>query len=294
MAVNKHSKLLTLILSFEDGPFRKIQEEGQDFTFLQGASEDSIVIRYVGKSSKLSLRYKILFKIRRWQYALLDFSQYWPIGALLRLLANSRFGDRAVRGIPKLQLEKSEPTTTEVMVPGKPGSKIITNSPEDWSLIGLKTLLAFKYVLEKYDFEYLFRTNTSSYLDTQGLLGFLEGKPKTSFYGGVVGKVFGNSEFASGAGILLSRDVVERICERADDWKHGLVDDIAIADLVARFTNPRVPLVALPRLDLPTLETAMATDKEVIGSNFHFRCKSESAQETIEIMQQIHKVKTNT
>ena len=109
-----------------------------------------------------------------------------------------------------------------------------------------------------------------------------------------MGKVFGNSEFASGAGILLSRDVVERICERADDWKHGLVDDIAIADLVARFTNPRVPLVPLPRLDLPTLESAMATDKEVIGSNFHFRCKSESAQETIEIMQQIHKVKTNT
>lgn len=294
MAVKKHSKLLTLILSFEDGPFRKIQEEGQDATFLQGASEDSIVIRYVGKSSKLSLRYKILFKIRRWQYALLDFSQYWPIGALLRLLANSRFGDRAVRGIPRIQQEKSEPTTTEVMVPGKPGSKIITNSPEDWSLIGLKTLLAFKHVLENYDFEYLFRTNTSSYLDTAGLLDFLEGKPKTSVYGGVVGKVFGISEFASGAGILLSRDVVERIVSRSKEWKHGLVDDIAVADLVAGFENPRVPLMSLPRLDLPTLNSARATDPEMIRTNFHFRCKSESAQETIEIMQQIHKVKTKT
>ena len=109
-----------------------------------------------------------------------------------------------------------------------------------------------------------------------------------------MGKVFGNSEFASGAGILLSRDVVERICERADDWKHGLVDDIAIADLVASFTSPRVPLVPLPRLDLPTLETAMATDKEIIGSNFHFRCKSNSAQETIDIMQYVHKIKTAT
>jgi hypothetical protein len=292
--LRKRTKLLTLILSYEDGVFLRIQEEGQDTTFVSTASKDSLIIRYVGKPKKLSLKYTIIFKLRRWQYALLDYSQYWPIGPLLRMLANLRFADKAIMAIPNLQAETKEPETLEITVSGKKGSKIITNSPEDWSLIGLKTIMAFKHVLENYDFEYLFRTNTSSYLDTDGLLDFLEGKPKTSLYGGVAGKVFGNSEFASGAGILLSRDVVERIVSRSEDWKHGLVDDIAVADLVAGFENPRVSLMPLPRLDLPTLEFARATDTETIRANFHFRCKSSSAQETIDIMHFVHKIKTGT
>lgn len=292
--MRKRTQLLTLILSYDDGAFLRIQEEGQDTTFISAASKDSLIMRYVGKPKKLSLKYTIIFKIRSWQYALLDYSQYWPIGSLLRMLANLRFADKAVMAIPSLQLETKEPEANEITVSGKPGSKIITNSPEDWSLIGLKTIMAFKHVLENYDFDYLFRTNTSSYLDTGGLLDFLEGKPKASVYGGVVGKVFGNSEFASGAGILLSRDVVEKIVSKSKDWKHGLVDDIAIADLVAGFENPRVPLMPLPRLDLPTLELARATDPETIRANFHFRCKSNSAQETIDIMHFIHKIKTGT
>jgi hypothetical protein len=283
-----------LILSYEDGAFLRIQQQGQDTTFISAASKDSLIIRYVGKPKKLSLKYTIIFKIRRWQYALVDYSQYWPIGTLLRLLANLRFADKAIMAIPNLQPETKEPEAIETTVLGKSGSKIITNSPEDWSLIGLKTIMAFKHVLENYDFEYLFRTNTSSYLDTAGLLDFLKGKPKASVYGGVVGKVFGNLEFASGAGILLSRDVVKRIVSRSKDWKHGLVDDIAIADLVAGFENPRVPLMPLPRLDLPTLISARATDPELIRTNFHFRCKSNSAQETIDIMQYVHKIKTAT
>lgn len=290
----KTTKLLTLVLSYEDGPFLTIQEEGQDPTFISASSKDSLIIRYVGKPKQLPFFYAIIFKIRRWQYLLVDYSRYWPIGTLIRLLANLRFADKAIRAIPSLQTEERVPDTIEVTVSGKPASKIITNSPEDWSLIGLKTIMAFKHVLENYDFEYLFRTNTSSYLDTKGLLDFLEGKRKKSLYGGVVGKVFGKSEFASGAGILLSRDVVERIVAKSDDWKHGLVDDIAIADLVSRFQGPTVPLSPLPRLDLPTLDFARTTDPETIRANFHFRCKSNSAQETIEIMHYVHKIKTGT
>ena len=239
----------------------------------------------------LPFRYKIIFAIRRWQYALLNYSNIWFVGRILKNFSDSRFADRAIGKIPLLHKDKSYSETSVTTTGNDSSKKIITHSPEDWSLIGLKTILAFKYVLKNYDFDFLFRTNTSSYLDVETLFKFLEGKSPTSVYRGVIGRVFGDTEFASGAGILLSRDVVERICERENDWKHGLVDDIAIAELISQLRNPTVPLMPLPRMDLASLDEAVSADPESIKENFHFRCKTDSPDETIKIMKYIHKVK---
>jgi hypothetical protein len=173
-------------------------------------------------------------------------------------------------------------------------STLIVDTPEDWSLIGLKTLKALRFTLDNYEFDYLFRTNTSSYVDVKSLLTHIQSFPKSSVYAGLIGKVFGSQEFASGAGILLSRDVVERVCVEGEKWDHGLVDDIALGKLIDGFSNPRVGITPLPRLDLPTLEIAEQTDNSVIRSNFHFRCKSNSATETVEIMKYVHEVKTTS
>jgi hypothetical protein len=284
-------KLLTLILSFDEGHHKEIQTKGQDATFINEAIQASKVFRYVGRSFKLPTKYKVIFVIRRWQYALLDYSKYPLIGFLLRLFVNSRFADRAIRSIPKFSGAPTNAACIEVKNANEPVPKLITESPEDWSLIGLKTILAFKYVLDNYEFDYLFRTNTSSYLDVPTLLDFLAMKPRKNMYAGVIGTVFGNTRFASGAGILLSRDIVQRISDNSDLWKHGLVDDVAIADLVANFQDPSVIVSELPRLDFASLAEAKSTDAEIIRDNFHFRCKTGSAAETIGIMKHIHAVK---
>jgi hypothetical protein len=287
-------KLLVLILSFEEGAHSEVQARGQDATFMEDAALNARVLRYVGKDTALPLKYRLIFLVRRWQYALLDFSNYWPVGFIARLLANSRFADAAIRSIPYLNSTQSLQLSTEVKEPGKTAGKIVTETPEDWSLIGLKTIIAFKHVLKNYEFDYLFRTNTSSYLDVPSLLKFLEKEPNKNLYAGVIGKVFGTSRFASGAGILLSRDVIERICESESGWKHGLVDDIAIADLVSGFRAPTVEVSSLPRVDFATLDEAESADPELIRENFHFRCKSSSVEETVGIMHHIHKVKNST
>jgi hypothetical protein len=284
-------KLLTLILSFDDGPHGQIQREGQNPTFVSSAPPGTLVMRYVGRAMDTPFPSKAIFALRKWQYALLDHSKFWPIGSILRFAANFRFLDRVILSIQN-QNQNESVKEVSLVVEGSPVIKtIITPSPEDWSLIGLKTIIAFKHVLKNYEFDYLFRTNTSSYVDTQKLLGFLESQPKSSLYGGVIGTVFEDTKFASGAGILLSRDVVERICEREHEWKHGYVDDVALAEVVSKLNEPQVPLVALPRVDLPTYEAAVQIDPEIIKSNFHFRCKSDSPEETIKIMHHIHKVK---
>ena len=286
-------KLLTLILSYDEGHHKEIQTKGQDATFITEAIQASKVFRYVGRSFKLPTKYKVIFVIRRWQYALLDYSKYPFIGFLLRLFVNSRFADQATRSIPKFSGASSNKECIEVKNVNEPVPKLITESPEDWSLIGLKTILAFKYLLDNYEFDYLFRTNTSSYLDVPNLLDYLEKKPRKNIYAGVIGTTFGKTRFASGAGILLSRDIVQRISDNSDLWKHGLVDDVAIADLVATFQDPSVNVSELPRLDFASLEEAKSTDAEIIRENFHFRCKTSSAAETIGIMKHIYAVKNS-
>lgn len=286
-------KLLTLILSYDEGHHKAIQTQGQDATFIKEAIQASKVFRYVGRSFKLPIKYKIIFAIRRWQYALLDYSNNRFIAVLLRLIVNSRFADREIRSIPKFSGASPNQECTEVKNENEPVTKLITESPEDWSLIGLKTILAFKYLLENYEFDYIFRTNTSSYLDVSTLLDYLAKKPRKSMYAGVIGTVFGNTRFASGAGILLSRDLVQRISDNSGLWKHGLVDDVAIAELISSFQDPSVILSELPRLDFASLEEAKSTNVDIIKGNFHFRCKTNSADETIDIMKYIYEVKNS-
>jgi hypothetical protein len=284
-------KLLTLILSYDEGHHKEIQTKGQDATFIKEAIQTSKVFRYVGRSFKLPIKYKLIFAIRRVQYALLDYSKYSFIGAMLRLIVNSRFADRAIRSIPKFSGASTNVDCIEVKNINEPVPKLVTESPEDWSLIGLKTILAFRYLLDNYEFDYVFRTNTSSYLDVPTLLEYLAMKPRKNMYAGVIGNVFVNTRFASGAGILLSRDLVRRISDNSELWKHGLVDDVAIAELIASFQDPSVILSELPRLDFASLEEAKSTKAEIIKSNFHFRCKTDSADETIDIMKYIYEVK---
>jgi hypothetical protein len=284
--------LLTLILSFDEGHHSEIQSKGQDVTFIRQAIQNSKVFRYVGRTFKLPIRYKAIFLVRRLQYSLLDYSKYSPIAAVLRLIVNSRFADSAIRSIPKFSGASPEKECTEVHLENELVPKLVTECPEDWSLIGLKTILAFKYLLKNVEFDYLFRTNTSSYLDVPALLDYIATKPRENLYAGVVGTVFEKNRFASGAGILLSRDLVQRICDSSELWKHGLVDDVAIAELIGNLQGLPVELTELPRLDFTSLGDAKSTDPEVIKSHFHFRCKTDSAQETIDIMKHIYKVKS--
>jgi hypothetical protein len=286
-------KLLTLILSFDEGHHREIQSRGQDATFIREAIQNSKVFRYVGRKFKLPIKYKAIFLIRRLQYALLDYSKCSPIAAVLRLIVNSRFADSAIRSIPQYSAASSQEECTEVHLDNELVPKLVTESPEDWSLIGLKTVLAFKYLLANVEFDYLFRTNSSSYLDVPALLDYIVTKPRENLYAGVVGTVFEKNRFASGAGILLSRDLVQRICDSSELWKHGLVDDVAIAELIGNLQGLPVELTELPRLDLPSLVAAKSIDPELIKSHFHFRCKTDSAQETIDIMKHIYEVKSS-
>ena len=154
--------------------------------------------------------------------------------------------------------------------------KIIINYPEGFNNIGYKTIRAFEILLQNNNFDYIFRTNSSSYVDINNLLDYLDDKPLDNFYHGVMGR-HNDINFASGCGYFLSKDVVEKVVENKNKWNHQIIDDVAIAYLLGDIGIYPTPA---PRLDIDSVIgddfylMGRKLDKNLIGKNFHFRCKT--------------------
>ncbi len=133
-----------------------------------------------------------------------------------------------------------------------------------------KTILSMEAILPRLDeFDYVLRTNLSSFYYFPKLLEFLKTAPQTNFYCGV--DYYG--WFASGAGFILSPDLVKLLVEN----KSHFLDNMASFDdvLIGHFLRPRgVPIVPADRVDLTSIERWNSHDKN-FADHFHFRVKND-------------------
>lgn len=151
-------------------------------------------------------------------------------------------------------------------------SRILTLPvPEKFENIYTKTLVAFNWILENQEFDYVIRTNTSTYFETTKVEAFVRdlGYPKTLAAG-----QFGNSPltpsakinqglFLAGTAILVSKELLSEIVLVDDtDW-NSLPDDVAISMSISHLG---VPFKELPRLDI--------TDYRTFSPKTHYRIKS--------------------
>lgn len=146
-----------------------------------------------------------------------------------------------------------------------------------------KTIKMFEFALNNLDFDFMFRTNLSSYLDLNLLYLLIRNIDNINCYKGFIGNHQG-IEFASGAGILLSKDIIQIIVDQQENLDNYLMDDVAFAKLL-NLNNIRP--THLPRFDLSILH-------QVINSNFHFRVKSNDLSRKTDCnnLKLIHKLKT--
>lgn len=100
------------------------------------------------------------------------------------------------------------------------------------------------------EFDYVLRTNLSSFYIFPRLLQFLQNMPKIGFYSGVCD----DELFGSGAGFLMSRDVAQLLVENTEFLlRHNLdvVDDV----LIGIFLNSRgIKLVPHTRVNLTSMQ----------------------------------------
>ncbi len=137
---------------------------------------------------------------------------------------------------------------------------------------GYKTIECFKTIMSL-NFDYIFRTNSSSYIDKSLLYNFLITKPRHKFYCGIIGQ-FNEIKFASGSGYFLSRDLVEIVINNAENWDHNLLDDVALGKLLSSYDIPIFP--SEKRIDIKSYNWINSLISFIPVNFFHYRLKSEN------------------
>ena len=125
------------------------------------------------------------------------------------------------------------------------GDDLICASDETVANINVKTRLSFSYIYANFSFDYMFRCCAGSYVVVPNLLKFLDHKPTTQFYCGVVGRHPANAAtailFASGSGYFLSRDLVRLLIEYPPSFTCHYADDVAVGMFLESKGIPIVP-----------------------------------------------------
>jgi hypothetical protein len=94
-----------------------------------------------------------------------------------------------------------------------------------------KTLLAFQYINDNYEYKHIFRTNLSSFFILDNLLKMHEKLDDKDVYAGVVYHV-NSIYYCSGAGMWFSTDNITYILDNLDKIPYDLIDDIAIGKVM--------------------------------------------------------------
>ena len=142
---------------------------------------------------------------------------------------------------------------------------LFINTDDGYKSIAEKTLLAFERVNRDYDFDYIFRTNTSSYINFSRLEKFITDNENILDYCGKKLITREGDVIASGAGFFLSRKNIELIIDNKNYYEETLPDDVAIARLLKRFNiYPNDSI----REDLKKIPSP---NKVFIGRDFHYR-----------------------
>lgn len=164
------------------------------------------------------------------------------------------------------------------------GDKLHTYVPETYHSINTKTVAGLRYILATQDFDYILRTNSSTYVNLEMLEEFAQRLPASSYYGGLIGKSDGVS-FASGTCALMSRDVASAIASDPD-WEYELMDDVAIGRSVFR---SGIKVRPINRIDILKQDDLKRLTAKGLSSTFVVRCKSDGdrAHDVI-AMHQVH------
>lgn len=152
------------------------------------------------------------------------------------------------------------------------GTKLTVNSPDNYESLSFKALEAFKWVSENITFDYIFRTNTSSYVDLENLKKFCENNTIKHLYRGrVLSNKFNNLsiQWASGAEILMSKNTFDVLIDKQNTWNVNLVDDVSIGQILHQNQ-------ITPANSESVLFDKKFFQKSNLSHEYHIRCRVDS------------------
>lgn len=157
--------------------------------------------------------------------------------------------------------------------------------PDSYLTFRWKAKGMFRYVLENFDFDFLFMTTSSSYIRLEELSRVLSKQSPNRFLGGA--SVYSGAEFAAGSNRVLSRDLVKTLLRNPFDYLPFPIEDLSMSKSLLK---KGIDLVRLPHLNINSLDNLEQLSDSELLNNYHFRLKSGSLENRndVEIMKSLH------
>jgi len=155
----------------------------------------------------------------------------------------------------------------------KKNNEIILEVGKSTREMSKKNILAFEYVLNNFDFDFIFRTTTTSYVDLSKLKYFIKNNfsNKDHVYCGKImetNDLQGNKcVYANGAGLIFSRKTLQAIVDQKDKLDYLLWDDVGLGKLLNEVLN--ISPSGGFRHDIPGNIFKHNTDR----NHYHYRCR---------------------
>jgi hypothetical protein len=129
-----------------------------------------------------------------------------------------------------------------------------------------KTIYGFKYIDNTFDYNYIIRTNLSTFYIVNNLLKISTELNKRNLYAGFIG-MHGDIKFCSGACFWISKDIVKYCIKNQKSLDFNLPDDVAIGKFLNKFQ-----LLNLKRYDIINninIQNKSDLLKNIIDKNFY-------------------------
>jgi hypothetical protein len=141
-----------------------------------------------------------------------------------------------------------------------------------------KVMTAIQYVHMKYDYNYILRTNLSSFWNIPKLFS-IENNFSSPYAGGII--MF--DHFISGTGILLSRDIAYTLSTFKNDYSTN--DDVLISNYLSLFTT----IVRWDEASMYYMTDGHVNLPEDISTIIYFRIKNQNRDIDVQIFRKLLK-----
>jgi len=158
------------------------------------------------------------------------------------------------------------------------GDRFQVNFPVQRSLAGLRTIQMLRFAYENYHFDYLLRITSTCLPVPRNLARDVSDLPRDRVYAGYAVRFMG-TEFVSGAAMILSRDVVEKIIDRSEKFLFTVYEDVALARLIQEYDLADV--IRLSRTDINSASMVPNQISRAWPPTSVIRCKVESQVTTV-------------
>ncbi len=251
MSDSKRPDIVVALLQVKTEPWKSIYEIGQLQTWIDDYSESIQIINVYGEApSRLIRKIDIVHEKLRWNSSTqpLVYVFDWLMGKLLRYWDN-----------PKLKVKKQGKVTNLLI--GVPSTNLTLPNVE---------IALFKYFLNNTTANFLYMSNTSSYINLKNLIKTIKNFSGNNIYGGTIEK-FSGLKFASGSNRILSRDLVRFLVKNFNKWEFSYLDDVSMSKLIK---NVKINEVNISSLTFSSIAEIEQASNENLQKTVHFRLKS--------------------